>query len=78
MESKRSMHRKQKVYAEMADKQLEDIMATMMSVSSVSEPAEMIEEAEEQSSFAFSERFTSFMTRKNSEVKVNEKFALEV
>ena len=54
MESKRSMHRKQKVYAEMADKQLEDIMATMMSVSKVLEPAEMIEEAEEQSSFAFS------------------------
>ena len=54
MEPRKSMHRKQKVYEEMADKQLKDIIATMMSVSDVSELE--IEEAEERYSFAVSER----------------------
>ena len=38
-ESRRSMLKKQKVYEEMADKQLQDIIATMMSVSSMVESA---------------------------------------
>ena len=38
-ESERSMLKKQKVYEEMADKQLQDIIATMMSVSSMVESA---------------------------------------
>ena len=38
-ESMRSMLKKQKVYEEMADKQLQDIIATMMSVSSMVESA---------------------------------------
>ena len=78
-ESKRQMHRKQKVYEEMADKQLQEIITTMMSVSSVVEPE--IEEAEEQyhtNSFAFLERPSIAMPRKDSENLFNQKFTVEV
>ena len=75
-ESQRSMQKKQKVYEEMADKQLSDIISTMMSVSDVLEPEN--EEAEERSSFAASERSSMAEFRKDSDLLVVETFASEV
>ena len=76
-ETKRSMFMRQKVYEEMADKQLEEIIATMMSVSNVVEP-ETEEDTEEQHSFDIYERSSIALSRKDSETLVIEKFTLEV
>ena len=75
-ESRRSMLKKQKVYEEMADKQLLEIITTMMSVSSVVESK--IGEAEDRYSFVLSARSSIAMSRKDSEILFNDKFALEV
>ena len=60
------MQKKQKAYKEMADKQLDDIIATMMSVSNVLE-----EPAERHSSYVPSVRYSEIESRTDSEYKLS-------